>query len=98
MSRRKEPVKLGNYTIDSELKAPPYSSISLWTELALEMKEGDSVFVKDFEEMTKLRGAISRLGFGTRRRMEGEDGYRVWKVKRVKRSEFSKLYSIKKRR
>lgn len=68
------------YKIESGITPPEYSGLSYWTTLALEMGINDSVVVDDYEAASKLRGAISRIGFGSRRLRLATGKTRVWKV------------------
>ena len=72
-----------NSVLEIERGIPRPSNIkSGWALLVSKMSEGDSVVVKNFTELNKMRSALSRAGWGSSA-MELEDQtFRVWKVKK----------------
>ncbi len=72
-----------NSVLEIERGIPLPSNIkSGWALTVSKMSEGDSVVVKNFSELNKMRSALSRAGWGSSA-MELEDQtFRVWKVKK----------------
>mgnify|MGYP003113400533 CR=1 FL=1 len=72
-----------NSVLEIERGIPLPSNIkSGWALTVSKMSEGDSVVVKNFTELNKMRSALSRAGWGSSA-MELEDQtFRVWKVKK----------------
>ena len=46
------------------------------------MSEGDSVVVKNFDELNKMRSALSRAGWGSSSMKLEDQTFRVWKIKK----------------
>jgi hypothetical protein len=66
--------------IESGVEPPPMNMTSPWSYLAWNMKANESVLLKSYDHVMKLKHSILKLGFKTIRRKIGEDQWRIWKV------------------
>ena len=72
-----------NSVLEIERGIPLPSNIkSGWALTVSKMSEGDSVVVKNFTELNKIRSALSREGWGSRAMELENQTFRVWKVKK----------------
>ena len=72
-----------NSVLEIERGIPLPSNIkSGWALTVSKMSEGDSVVVKNFSELNKMRSALSRAGWGSSSMKLEDQTFRVWKVKK----------------
>ena len=53
-----------------------------WSLTVSKMSEGDSIVVKNYTELNKMRNALNRVGWGSTVRELEDRTFRVWKVKK----------------
>ena len=60
----------------------PSNRKSGWSLTVSKMSEGDSIVVKNYTELNKMRSALTRAGWGSSATELENQTFRVWKVKK----------------